>query len=89
MKGFFKILVASTVAASLLTVTACSKKEAAASGVYEPLTGANTGGGAIELEGVEAGGKTYKFELVIADNNSDKVEASTRSSALSPATRCL
>jgi branched-chain amino acid transport system substrate-binding protein len=54
-------------------------------GVFEPLTGANAAGGALEVEGirlanelnptVEVGGKTYKVELVIADNRSDKVEA--------------
>jgi len=54
-------------------------------GVYQPLTGANAAGGALELEGiqlanqlnptVEMGGKTYKVELVVADNRSDRVEA--------------
>jgi branched-chain amino acid transport system substrate-binding protein len=54
-------------------------------GVFEPLTGANAAGGAMELEGirlanelnptVEVGGKTYKVELVVVDNKSDKVEA--------------
>ena len=54
-------------------------------GVFEPLTGANAAGGAMEVEGirlanelnptVEVGGKTYKVELVIADNRSDRVEA--------------
>jgi branched-chain amino acid transport system substrate-binding protein len=54
-------------------------------GVFEPLTGANAAGGAMEVEGirlanelfptVEVAGKTYKVELAIADNKSDKVEA--------------
>ncbi|MDR2739930.1 MAG: ABC transporter substrate-binding protein [Treponema sp.] len=54
-------------------------------GVFEPMTGANAAGGAMEVEGirlanelfptVEAGGKTYKVELVIVDNKSDKIEA--------------
>ncbi|MCL2878916.1 MAG: ABC transporter substrate-binding protein, partial [Treponema sp.] len=54
-------------------------------GVYEPLTGANAAGGALEVEGIKlanelnptvtVGDKTYKVELVIADNRSDKVEA--------------
>jgi branched-chain amino acid transport system substrate-binding protein len=54
-------------------------------GVFEPMTGANAAGGALEVEGirlanelnptVDVGGKTYKVELVIADNRSDKVEA--------------
>ncbi|MDR3161093.1 MAG: ABC transporter substrate-binding protein [Spirochaetaceae bacterium] len=54
-------------------------------GVFEPMTGANAAGGAMEVEGirlanelfptVEVAGKTYKVELSIADNKSDKVEA--------------
>jgi branched-chain amino acid transport system substrate-binding protein len=54
-------------------------------GVFQPLTGANAGGGAMETEGirlanelnptVQVGGKTYKVELVVVDNKSDKVEA--------------
>jgi branched-chain amino acid transport system substrate-binding protein len=54
-------------------------------GVFEPMTGANAAGGALELEGVrlanelnptvQVGGKTYKVELVVADNKSDKVDA--------------
>ena len=54
-------------------------------GVFEPMTGANAAGGAMEVEGitlanelnptVTVGGKTYKVELVIVDNKSDKVEA--------------
>ena len=54
-------------------------------GVFEPMTGANAAGGAMEVEGVRlanelnptvtVGGKTYKVELVVADNKSDKVEA--------------
>jgi branched-chain amino acid transport system substrate-binding protein len=54
-------------------------------GVFEPMTGANAAGGAMEVEGIrlanelfptiEVGGKTYKVELVIVDNKSDKVEA--------------
>ncbi|MDR2808402.1 MAG: ABC transporter substrate-binding protein [Spirochaetaceae bacterium] len=54
-------------------------------GVFEPLTGANAAGGAMELEGIRLanelyptvtiGTTTYKIELVVADNKSDKVEA--------------
>ena len=72
-----------------LPVFAGGGKEAAGDvikiGVFEPLTGANAGGGALELEGVrlanelnptvEVGGKTYKVELVVADNRSDRIEA--------------
>jgi branched-chain amino acid transport system substrate-binding protein len=49
------------------------------------MTGANAAGGAMEVEGIrlanelfptiEVAGKTYKVELVIVDNKSDKVEA--------------
>jgi branched-chain amino acid transport system substrate-binding protein len=54
-------------------------------GVFEPMTGANAAGGAMEVEGIRlanelnstltVAGKTYKVELVVADNKSDKVEA--------------
>ena len=54
-------------------------------GVFEPLTGANAAGGAEEVDGIKlaqslyptvtVGGVTYKIELAIADNKSDKVEA--------------
>ena len=54
-------------------------------GVFEPMTGANAGGGAMEVEGIRlanelfptvtVGGKEYKVELVVVDNKSDKVEA--------------
>ena len=54
-------------------------------GVFEPMTGANAAGGAMEVEGIRlanelnptvvVGGKTYKVELVVLDNKSDKVEA--------------
>ena len=54
-------------------------------GVFEPMTGANAAGGAVEVEGIRlanelyptvtVGNTTYKVELVVADNKSDKVEA--------------
>ncbi|MDR2484430.1 MAG: ABC transporter substrate-binding protein [Treponema sp.] len=54
-------------------------------GVFEPMTGANAAGGAMEVEGIRlanelyptvtVAGKAYKVELVVADNKSDKVEA--------------
>ena len=73
----------------LLAFGACSKAKTSEDvvkiGVFQPLTGANAAGGALELEGirlahelnptVEFGGKTYKVELVVADNRSDRVEA--------------
>lgn len=54
-------------------------------GVFEPMTGVNSAGGLLELEGVRlantlypkvsVGDKTYGVELVIVDNKSDKSEA--------------
>jgi branched-chain amino acid transport system substrate-binding protein len=56
------------------------------------MTGANAGGGALEVEGiklanqlyptVKVGDKEYKIELVIADNKSDKVEAANAAQRL-------
>jgi len=61
-------------------------------GVFEPMTGANAGGGALEVEGiklanqlyptVKVGDKEYKIDLVIADNKSDKVEAANAAQRL-------
>lgn len=55
-------------------------------GVFEPLTGANAGGGELELQGIELAHEMYStvtidgteipVELAIADNKSDKTEAS-------------
>lgn len=50
-------------------------------GVFEPMTGANAAGGALEIEGLKLANKLYpevlgkQVELVIVDNKSDKVEA--------------
>jgi branched-chain amino acid transport system substrate-binding protein len=61
-------------------------------GVFEPMTGANAGGGALEVEGVKlanelyptvkVGDKEYPIQLVIADNKSDKVEAANAAQRL-------
>lgn len=80
--------------AASLVLTACTKTETGGEtgttepagdvikiGVFEPLTGANAGGGEMETEGIKLANKLYpevlgkKVELVIADNKSDKVEA--------------
>jgi branched-chain amino acid transport system substrate-binding protein len=82
-------LIACVLAAALLA--GCGGKKTAGGGdvikigVFEPMTGANAAGGAMEVEGIrlanelnptiEVGGKTYKVELVVVDNKSDKVEA--------------
>lgn len=57
-------------------------------GVFEPLTGANAGGGELELEGIKLANELYpevlgkKVELVIADNKSEKVEAANAAAKL-------
>lgn len=57
-------------------------------GVFEPLTGANAAGGAMEIEGIELAQELYpevlgkKIELVIVDNKSDKVEAANAATKL-------
>lgn len=57
-------------------------------GVFEPLTGANAAGGAIELEGAQLANELYpevlgkKVELVVVDNKSDKVEAASAAARL-------
>lgn len=70
------------------TEAAGSSSDVIKIGVFEPITGANAAGGALEVEGVELAhelrptvlGKTV--ELVTADNKSDKVEAATAASRL-------
>lgn len=57
-------------------------------GVFEPMTGANAAGGAMEVEGIELANKLYpevlgkKVELVVVDNKSDKVEAANAATRL-------
>jgi branched-chain amino acid transport system substrate-binding protein len=57
-------------------------------GVFEPMTGANAAGGALEVEGVELANKLYpevlgkKVELVVVDNKSDAVEAASAAALL-------
>ncbi len=57
-------------------------------GVFEPMTGANAAGGAMEVEGVKLANKLYpevlgkKVELVVVDNKSDKVEAANAATRL-------
>ena len=92
MKRTLKIACFALLAVTLVfALGSCRPKQAKTAddvikiGVYEPLTGANAAGGALELEGirlahelnptVEVGGKSYRVELVVADNRSDRVEA--------------
>lgn len=57
-------------------------------GVFEPITGANGAGGALEVEGVKLANKMYptvlgkKVQLVIVDNKSDKTEAASAAARL-------
>ncbi len=57
-------------------------------GVFEPMTGANAAGGAMEVEGIELANKMFpevlgkKVELVVVDNKSDKVEAANAATRL-------
>jgi branched-chain amino acid transport system substrate-binding protein len=92
MKGLKRKVWGIVLILSLAVFASCSRggQQAGTSdvikiGVFEPMTGANAAGGAMEVEGirlahelnptVEAAGKTYKVELVVVDNKSDKVEA--------------
>jgi branched-chain amino acid transport system substrate-binding protein len=93
MKGIVKILSAGLLVTALaLPVFAGGGQQQSAAaanvikiGVFEPMTGANAAGGAMEVEGIKlanelnptvtVGGKTYQVELVVVDNKSDKVEA--------------
>jgi branched-chain amino acid transport system substrate-binding protein len=92
MKKISKLMILAALFAALaLPVFAGGGSQAAGDvikiGVFEPMTGANAAGGAMEVEGIRlanelnptvtVGGKTYKVELVVADNKSDKVEAAT------------
>jgi len=88
MKRNIAVLLVVLLTVSLL-FAGCSKKEEATAegddiikiGVFEPMTGANAAGGALEIEGLELANELYpevlgkKVELVIVDNKSDKVEA--------------
>lgn len=57
-------------------------------GVFEPITGANAAGGALEVEGAQLANELYpevlgkKVELVTVDNKSDKVEAANAAANL-------
>jgi len=97
MKKHTVVVLAVLVIMALLGSTSCGKSSASAGnvikiGVFEPMTGPNAAGGAMEVEGIKlandlyptvvVGGKEYKIELVIADNKSDKVEAANAAQRL-------
>src|SRR5574344_1632845 len=96
MKKAAKIVTIMLVLAAVV-LSGCSKSSSSSGdvikiGVFEPMTGANAAGGAMEVEGIKlanemyptvtVGGKEYKVELVIADNKSDKVEAANAAQRL-------
>lgn len=82
--------------AAIAVISACSGDTSGSAadsdvikfGVFEPLTGANAAGGAMELEGLEVAQALYpevlgkKIELVVVDNKSDKVEAANAATKL-------
>lgn len=91
MKKVISLILVATLLTTLFA--GCGSKPAASAdvikiGVFEPLTGANAGGGALEVEGMKLANKLYpevlgkKVELVIADNKSDKAEATTAAARL-------
>ena len=99
-RTFSTITIAALLAASAALV-GCSKQapsegekkaedaaEVIKIGIFEPLTGANSAGGADEVEGVKLAHKLAptvlgkKIELVIVDNKSDKVEAANAATVL-------
>lgn len=57
-------------------------------GIFEPMTGANAAGGAMEVEGIQLANQLFpevlgkKIELVLVDNKSDKVEAANAATRL-------
>lgn len=86
------IVLASVAVLALLASCGPAAPKTIKFGVFEPLTGANAGGGTIEAEGIElanalyptvkVGDKEIKIELVKADNKSDKVEAANAAQRL-------
>ena len=94
-KTLFAMITALMAVAMLLSAcapAASADKNVIKIGVFEPQTGENGGGGFQEVLGmryantvyptVDIDGKTYKIELVEADNKSDKTEAVTAAQSL-------
>jgi len=96
MKKKVAILLVFVLTISLILV-GCTPKEANAPapaddviriGVFQPITGANAAGGALEVEGAKLANELYptvlgkRVELVVVDNKSDKVEAASAAARL-------
>ncbi len=92
MKKIAALLLAFIMTASLFSgckkvdtssTTAATDSNTIKIGVFEPLTGANAAGGEAEVEGIKIANKLYpevlgkKVEIVVADNKSDKAQATT------------
>ena len=90
--GLSAALVAALLAAGGCKSSSPAQATSVKVGVFEPMTGANAAGGAMEVEGiklanelypsVKVGDKDYKIELIIVDNKSDKVEAANAAQRL-------
>ncbi|MDN5306719.1 MAG: branched-chain amino acid transport system substrate-binding protein [Eubacteriaceae bacterium] len=94
MKKVFALLLCLTLTVTMLS--GCGGSSTSSSedsdvikiGVFEPLTGANAAGGELEVEGIELANQLRpevlgkKVELVVADNKSDKAEATTAAARL-------
>ena len=90
MKRTLQIVCFALLALSLVLTMGCRRDQGGDDlvvriGVYQPLTGANAAGGALELAGVvlanemfptvNIAGRSHRVELFIEDNRSDRVEA--------------
>lgn len=96
MKRKISLFLALAISTSLTMVGCNSKSDSKAKvdtdvvkiGVFEPMTGASSAGGQLEVEGVKLANRLYptvlgkKVELVFVDNKSDKVEAASAASNL-------
>ena len=96
MKRVLSIILIFVLSLSII-LTGCKKTETPGAGtsadvirigVFEPITGANGAGGAMEVEGAKLANELYptvlgkKVELNVVDNKSDKVEAASAASRL-------
>ncbi|WKY46309.1 ABC transporter substrate-binding protein [Eubacteriaceae bacterium ES3] len=94
MKKVFALLLCLTLTITMLsgcggsTTSSSEDSDVIKIGVFEPLTGANAAGGELEVEGIELANQLRpevlgkKVELVVADNKSDKAEATTAAARL-------
>lgn len=85
MKKVFALVLA---ACLLLTSVTALADDTIKIGIFEPMTGATAGGGAMEKEGFDLANELYpevlgqKVELVYGDNKSDRAEATLAAQSL-------